>query len=155
MQLPGTDKRIMNFLGREIKEKRRSLQTMMHFILAKMSIVYLLLFSFTLKNWNIPLFPDVALRSCLTHLWWTGDVGLGHQRKRSQRQLPLHFQPMSLLKKKQQAGIAWGQCHPLQTIRHKKTKTLSWGPWFIPPSTGSPCFQPLPVSGSTRPGLKV
>lgn len=98
----------------------RSLLTLMHFILAKMSIVYLLLFAFTLKSWNIPLFPDVPLcSSSLTRLWWTGDAGLGYRRKRSQRQLPLHFQSLSLLKK-QQAGMAWGQYHPLQTIRHDR-----------------------------------
>lgn len=50
IQLPGTEKLIMNFLGREIKVKPRSLLTLMHFILAKMSIVYLLLFAFSLKS---------------------------------------------------------------------------------------------------------
>lgn len=49
MQPSGTDEQIMNFLGSEIKVKPRSLQTLMHFILAKMSIVYLLLFAFTQK----------------------------------------------------------------------------------------------------------
>lgn len=50
IQLSGTEKLIMNFLGREIKAKPRSLLTLMHFILAKMSIVYLLLFAFSLKS---------------------------------------------------------------------------------------------------------
>lgn len=81
----------------------RSLLTLTHFIPAKMSIVYLLLFAFTLKSWNIPLFPDVPLcSSSSTCLRWTGDVGLGYWRKRSQRQLPLHFQPLSLLKNSRQ-----------------------------------------------------
>lgn len=57
--------------------------------------------------------------------------------------------------KKQQAGTAWGQCHPLRTIRHDRTKTLSWRQWFIPPSTGFPCFQALPVAGTAFPALKV
>lgn len=50
IQLSGTQELIMNFLGRGIKVKPRSLLTMMHFILAKMSFVYLLLFAFSLKS---------------------------------------------------------------------------------------------------------
>lgn len=81
----------------------RSLLTLKHFIQAKMSIVYLLLFAFALKSRNIPPFPDVPLcSSSSTFLRWTGDVGLGYWRKRSQRQLPLHFQPLSSLKNSRQ-----------------------------------------------------
>lgn len=36
--------------------------------------------------------------------------------------------PAPVSAKKQQAGTAWGQCHPLQTIRREETKTLSQGP---------------------------
>lgn len=65
VQLSGTHEQIMNFLGREIKAKPRSLLTLMHFILAKMSIVYLLLFAFTLKY--SPFFPDVPPVFLLLH----------------------------------------------------------------------------------------
>lgn len=51
------------------QSESRSLLTLTHFIPAKMSIVYLLLFAFALKSRNIPPFPDVALcSSCLIRL---------------------------------------------------------------------------------------
>lgn len=96
-----------------------SLLTLTHFIPAKMSIVYLLLFAFALKSRNSFFFPDVPL--CYSSSW--------KQIKAAATALPA-----SVFTKRHRR-------RPLHTITHKETKTLSSGALFIPPSVGFPCFQ--------------
>lgn len=134
----------------------RTLLTLTHFIPAKMSIVYLLLFAFTLKSWNISLFPDVPLcSSSSTRLWWTGDVGPGYLKEEKGKAAATMFPAPTFAKKTAGRYSVRSVSPPTDKKKHEETKTLSWGLWFIPPSMDFPCFQPLPVPGTTLPGLKV
>lgn len=154
-QLSGRDKLIMDFLGTGIKVKSRRTPTLMCFIPAKMS-VYLLLFAFSLKA-EISLFFQMFSCSRAPNsspMNWR--CLIRSPEKENPKTAATAF-PVLLLKKKkrQHAGLAWGQNQPLQTIEHKRTKTLSQGLWFNPPSVDFPCVQPLPVNGNMLLGLQA
>lgn len=118
LQLSGTDEQLMDFLGREIKARR--LLTLMHFIPAKMSIVYTCCFLHLLSKAEIQPFsrcsPVFLLESPLMN--WRR---LSLLPKKNRPKAGCVF-PAPVHAKKQQAGTAWGRCHPPMDNHRERDK---------------------------------